>query len=137
MNDDIFFVTSQANSNKGYEVNYVFHHCECKAKELEPTQDCKHLLAISYMKQDILQKAFTAAMVKAVSKITNDNRMERGLLSKMVTDTELRTMKAIQSIASSLTNLNSKFDALLDVMDEISALLEKHNVIEHKHGYVE
>lgn len=79
INDDIFFVTSQANSNKGYEVNYVFHHCECKAKELEPTQDCKHLLAISYMKQDILQKAFTAAMVKAVSKITNDNRMRERL----------------------------------------------------------
>jgi hypothetical protein len=69
INDDIYFVTSQTNPSKGYEVNYVFHHCECKAKELYPTEDCKHLIAIGMMKTEKLQRAFSEAMVKAVKKL--------------------------------------------------------------------
>lgn len=69
INDDVFFVTSQTNNNKGYEVIYTLKHCECKFKELNPEEDCKHLLAIKMLKTSQLQKAFSDAMLKAVSKI--------------------------------------------------------------------
>lgn len=67
INDDIAFVTSQSNPEKGYEVIPLYGHCECKQRELFPSQDCKHLAACKKVKLARIVEAVEVAVAKSVS----------------------------------------------------------------------
>lgn len=70
---DCYFVTSQTDVSKGYEVLPLYNHCQCKQHELFPHQDCKHLAAVKKVRLDSIKKAVEEAVIRASQKIGGVN----------------------------------------------------------------
>ncbi len=66
--DDIYWVQSQKDNTKGYQVVFPIKQCECM-DFLRTQEVCKHWMAVQIVKMQEIKNVLQGIQVKALSKV--------------------------------------------------------------------
>lgn len=78
-NDDIYFVESETQKDKGYEVLYTLQACQCK-DYVNRAEPCKHIFACTYEKSEAVRQMLTTVQLKAINKVTPQKWTKIGII---------------------------------------------------------